>query len=102
MEYALQDVAFHDETVRVVREGRAWLTGELTKLGCRVFPSQSNFLMFELPADGPNAASLFEDLLRRGIILRPLTSYGLPRNLRVSVGTAEENTMLINAMRELL
>ena len=63
---ALQDVAFHDETVRVVREGRAWLTGELTKLGCRVFPSQSNFLMFELPADGPNAASLFEDLLRRG------------------------------------
>ena len=99
---ALQDVAFHDETVRVVREGRAWLTGELTKLGCRVFPSQSNFLMFELPADGPNAASLFEDLLRRGIILRPLTSYGLPRNLRVSVGTAEENTMLINAMRELL
>ena len=99
---ALQDVAFHDETVRVVREGRAWLTGELTKLGCRVFPSQSNFLMFELPADGPNAASLFEDLLRRGIILRPLTSYGLPRNLRVSVGTAEENTMFINAMRELL
>ena len=78
---ALQDVAFHDESV---------------------FPSQSNFLMFELPADGPNAASLFEDLLRRGIILRPLTSYGLPRNLRVSVGTAEENTMLINAMRELL
>ena len=99
---ALQDVAFHDETVRVVREGRAWLTGELTKLGCRVFPSQSNFLMFELPADGPSAAALFEDLLRRGIILRPLTSYGLPRNLRVSVGTAEENAMLINAMRELL
>ena len=98
----LQDVAFHDETIRVVREGRAWLTGELTKLGCRVFPSQSNFLMFELPADGPSAAALFEDLLRRGIILRPLTSYGLPRNLRVSVGTAEENAMLINAMRELL
>ena len=58
--------------------------------------------MFELPEGGPDAASLFEDLLRRGIILRPLASYGLPRNLRVSVGTAEENSLLINAMRELL
>ncbi len=99
---ALEDVAFHDETVRVVREGRAWLSAELEKLGCRVYPSQANFLMFELPANGPDAGTLFEGLLRRGLILRPLTSYGLPRNLRVSVGTAEENAMLINAMRELL
>ena len=98
---ALQDVAFHDETVRVVREGRAWLTGELEARMPRVsFP-------VELPhvrASGGQPQRRFpvEDLLRRGIILRPLTSYGLPRNLRVSVGTAEENTMLINAMRELL
>ena len=99
---ALEDVAFHDETIRVVREGRAWLAAELERLGCRVYPSQSNFLMFELPANGPDAGELFEGLLRRGIILRPLASYGLPRSLRVSVGTAEENTILINAMRELL
>ena len=99
---ALQDTDFHDATVRVVREGRAWLAGALGKLGCRVYPSQSNFLMFELPEGGPDAASLFEGLLRRGIILRPLTSYGLPRNLRVSVGTAEENMILINVIRELL
>nr|WP_294512770.1 histidinol-phosphate transaminase [uncultured Bilophila sp.] len=99
---ALEDAAFHEETLRVVREGRAWLAVELEKLGCTVYPSQSNFLMFALPEHGPDAASLFEGLLRRGIILRPLTSYGLPRNLRVSVGTAEENGMLVNAMRELL
>ncbi len=99
---ALEDTAFHDETLRVVREGRGYLAGELERLGCRVYPSQSNFLMFEVPAGTPDAAGLFEGLLRRGFILRPLTSYGLPRHLRVSVGTAEENTLLINAMRELL
>lgn len=99
---ALEDTAFHDETLRVVREGRVYLAGELERLGCRVYPSQSNFLMFEVPAGAPDAAGLFEGLLRRGFILRPLTSYGLPRHLRVSVGTAEENTLLINAMRELL
>lgn len=99
---ALEDTAFHDETLRVVREGRGYLAGELERLGCRVYPSQSNFLMFEVPAGAPDAAGLFEGLLRRGFILRPLTSYGLPRHLRVSVGTAEENTLLINVMRELL
>ena len=99
---ALEDTAFHDETLRVVREGRGYLAGELERLGCRVYPSQSNFLMFEVPAGAPDAAGLFEGLLRRGFILRPLTSYGLPRHLRVSVGTAEENTLLINAMWELL
>lgn len=99
---ALEDTAFHDETLRVVREGRGYLAGELERLGYRVYPSQSNFLMFEVPAGAPDAAGLFEGLLRRGFILRPLTSYGLPRHLRVSVGTAEENTLLINAMRELL
>ena len=99
---ALEDTAFHDETLRVVREGRGYLAGELERRGCRGYPSQSNFLMFEVPAGAPDAAGLFEGLLRRGFILRPLTSYGLPRHLRVSVGTAEENTLLINAMRELL
>lgn len=99
---ALEDTAFHDETLRVVREGRGYLAAELERLGCRIYPSQSNFLMFEVPAGAPDAAGLFEGLLRRGFILRPLTSYGLPRHLRVSVGTAEENTLLINAMRELL
>ena len=64
--------------MRVVREGRAVLTGELTKLGCRVFPSQSNSSCSSFRRTAPNAASLFEDLLRRGIILRPLTSYACP------------------------
>lgn len=99
---ALEDVPFHEETLRVVREGRAYLAAELERLGCRVYPSQSNFLMFEVPAGPLDAAGLFEGLLRRGFILRPLTSYGLPRNLRVTVGTAEENALLIDAVRELL
>jgi histidinol-phosphate aminotransferase len=45
---------------------------------------------------------MFEELLRRGIILRPLTSYGLPDALRVSVGSMEENRELMRAMREVL
>lgn len=99
---AFSDQAFYDETYRVVTQGRAWLTVQLEALGCRVTPSQANFLMFEVPDRFTEAAPLFESLLRRGIILRPLTGYGLPRHLRVSVGTEEENHLLVATMRELL
>ena len=99
---ALQDHDFLDETYRVVRAGRTYLTAELARLGCTVTPSQSNFMMFEVPSGLPDASELFERLLERGVILRPLKSYGLPRHLRVSVGTEEENHILVSILRELL
>ena len=56
--------------------------------------------MFEAPIDG---AELHEQLLRRGIILRPLNKgYGLPRHMRVTVGNAHENKVFINAFKEIL
>jgi histidinol-phosphate aminotransferase len=44
---------------------------------------------------------MFERLLRMGIIIRPLASYGLPELLRVSVGTEEENRRFLDAWSEL-
>lgn len=100
---ALADREFHLETLRVIKEGRETLTNALEHLGLRVTPSQSNFLMFEVPASSRlTAAALFKALLQRGLILRPLKSYGLPDHLRVSVGTAEENQILITALQQLL
>lgn len=48
------------------------------------------------------AAVCFEELLRRGVIIRPLTSYGLPDLLRVSVGDARENRVFLNALDDVL
>ena len=66
---ALEDDIFVSETLRVVREGREMLTRELTAMGCTVRPSQANFLMFDPPMD---ARTLFEELLKRGVILRAI------------------------------
>lgn len=100
---AIEDAAFHAEVLKAVREGRAWLADELQKLGCRVHPSQSNFLMFSLPPNrGYSARNVFEALLTRGVIIRPLQSYNLPEHLRVNVGNAGENKLFISALAGLL
>ena len=95
---ALQDQDFTKLTVESVQQGRAYLSRELNRLGCRVFPSQANFVMFQPPG---SAQELFESLLKLGIIIRPLTGYGLEDFLRVSIGNRSENQALILAMESL-
>ena len=100
---ALQDAAFREATLQAVREGRAYLEKALRALRCAVYPSQANFLMFSPPPDAGRAAQhVFEALLTRGIIIRPLQSYGLPDFLRVSIGNTTENRAFINALSKLL
>ncbi|MDA3951190.1 MAG: histidinol-phosphate transaminase [Spirochaeta sp.] len=85
---------------------RARLERELTALGARVTPSQTNFVFFELPEGGdagPNAPpdeaapadEVARQLLHRGVIVRSCAGWGYPRHLRVSVGTAAENTRFL-------
>ena len=96
---ALEDEVFFNETLSVVMHGREYFTNELGKLGCKVWPSQSNFVMFEPPMD---AKAVFQALLEKGIIVRPLASFGLPTCIRVNVGTDEENKIFIRTLGEIL
>ncbi len=99
---ALEDRVFYAETLRVTREGRDWLDMELRALGWEVWPSQANFIMTRPSAAAGRAKDVFEALLKRGIIVRPLASgYDLPDCLRISVGTAQENAALISALRDI-
>lgn len=51
---------------------------------------------------GPEAAEINEAMLRKGVILRPLKSYGIPEYMRISVGSPEENDIFMTAFRETL
>lgn len=96
---ALEDKAFLEASRETVLRGRKTLAEALTGLGCRVYPSQANFLMFVPPKP---AKEVFEGLLSRGIIARSLASYGLPDKLRVSIGNDEENRLFVTALAEVL
>ncbi|MFV0421858.1 histidinol-phosphate transaminase [Oleidesulfovibrio sp.] len=100
---ALEDTVFHAETLKITREGRQYLSSELRQAGCTVYPSAANFIMFALPERCPlDAQGIFEALLSRGIIIRPLRSYELAHCLRVSIGSTQENTLFIDAFKEVI
>lgn len=97
---ALDDEEFKQKTITHTMAERSVMSKALQELGCKVYPSHSNFIMFE-PAVLP-AKEVCQKLLEKGIIVRALTSYSLPHLVRVSIGTVEENTMFLTAMRELM
>lgn len=98
---ALEDQAFREATLAVIRSGRVMLSREFAALGFNVFPSQANFIMVESP-QGIDTAQLFENLLRQGVIVRPLNGYHMPNRLRITVGTESENRFLIAALKKIL
>ncbi len=79
------------------RAGMDQLEAGFARLGLPTLPSTGNFLCVEV---GEGAAR-FQALLRRGIIVRPLAGYGLPRHLRVTVGLPAENEQLLEALATL-
>jgi histidinol-phosphate aminotransferase len=95
---ALEDEAHLRETKRVIDEGRAYLQEQFAEMKLPFVPGVANFVMVNL-GDG---CAVFEKLLRRKIIVRPLKGYGLPEWVRISVGTMEQNKKLIAALNEVL
>lgn len=82
-------------TVADIRAQRDRLARALSELGYLVHPSGANFLLVGGFAD-PTAT--FEALLAQGILIRDL---GIPGHLRITVGTENETTILINALTAL-
>lgn len=95
---ALDDHAHQRETKRVVDEGRTYLEEQFAKMKIRFVPGVANFVMVNV-GDGP---SVFQKLLARKVIVRPLKGYDLPEWVRISVGTMEENKKCIAALSEVL
>jgi len=96
---ALDDEEFLDRSIRLVHEELAFLSGALTEMSIRHFPSQANFFLIDLER---KADAVYERLLERGVIVRPMASYGFPNFIRVSVGRREENARFLAAMKEVL
>lgn len=87
--------------VRTVVAERERVARGLRELGMRICPSESNFLWVSTPLP---AAEVHAELGQRGILVRSFHQKGgqLAQQLRVTVGTAEENDRFLAAMREIV
>ena len=92
---ALDDREHLDATLGLNRDGIERLRVGLSKLGVGAPASAGNFVLADL---GRPAAQVDEELLRQGVIVRPLGNYGLANHLRISTGTAAQNERLLAAM----
>ncbi|MBH0006078.1 histidinol-phosphate transaminase [Psychrobacter sp. SWN149] len=101
---ALADQDFIEKTRLMNDEQMRWLEKQFDALGLGFVKSHANFIMVEVQVEMEDisAASIHQALLEQGVIVRPLTAYGLPNWLRITVGLAEENLRLIDTLRSIL
>ncbi len=96
---ALSDKEFLHHSLELNARGLRFLTSGLREIGFSPVPSEANFVMVPLP-DEAQAQRLTVELLRSGIIIRPLKAFGLPACIRISTGTDEENQIFLDTVKK--
>ena len=96
---ALNDHDHVNKTVKANADGKKLLYAEFDKLGLDYRKTEANFIFINVkrPAD-----ELFLALMGQGVIIRPLTSFGFPEAVRVSIGTRPQNEKLVAALKKVL
>ena len=98
-EAALQDQAYVTQAVQLNKLGMSFLTSACEDLGLGFVPSAGNFLTIDF---GRDAMPIYEDLLVKGVIVRPIGVYEMPNHLRVTIGTASENERFVETLKQVL
>jgi histidinol-phosphate aminotransferase len=96
---SLEDPEQVERSRQVNREGKAALTTAFDAMGLPHVPTEANFVLVDVKR---NCREVFEGLLRRGVIVRTGDIFALPTHLRVTIGTAEQNERLLQALRGVL
>jgi histidinol-phosphate aminotransferase len=92
---ALEDREHLARSITLNREGMRQLEAGLDRLPVRRLPSRGNFILIDCQRP---AGPLYEAMLRQGVIVRPVGSYGLPHHLRLTIGTQAQNQRMLAAL----
>ena len=96
---AIDDQMFLERVKRVVHDELTFLQAALDNMGITYFPTQTNFFMIDVKED---ADVVFEKMLRQGVIVRSMKSYGYPNYIRINAGIHEESVRFIEAFEKIL
>jgi histidinol-phosphate aminotransferase len=96
---ALDDREFVSASLKLVMEGLDFLYSQLDNIGLEYYPTQTNFFMIKVPL---GAKKTYELMLKEGVIVRSMDSYGFDDCIRINVGLPEENERFINTLKKIL
>ncbi|MBD3671153.1 MAG: histidinol-phosphate transaminase [Gammaproteobacteria bacterium] len=96
---ALDDEEHLKKSVAMNAEGLTQLYAGFEAMGLAYIPSAANFVSVDVGREG---APVYELLLHEGIIVRPVANYEMPSHLRITVGTEEQNTRVLTALKKVL
>lgn len=96
---ALDDDEHVARSARHARAAIERLLAEVKAPSVRVLPSLSNFVLIDC---GRPSGAIYDALLRRGVIVRPMAAWGLPNHIRVSVGREDEMPRVIATLVDVL
>jgi histidinol-phosphate aminotransferase len=99
-EATLDDLKYYRTNFKKIVTTREWLSRELTKLGFRVFPSQTNFILCKPPVF--TADDWLKRLRERRILVRWFSYPEVKDYLRITIGTQKEAAALVRAVRILI
>ncbi len=95
---ALDDRGHLERTVRNNIQGLDYLLGELKAMGLECVPTEANFFLVKTG----EGKKVYDALLKKGVIVRPMDSYGLGEYIRVTVGLPEENRRFVSSLKDAL
>ena len=95
---ALDDSEHLEKSRENNRQGMEFLFKEIGALGMECVPSEANFFLVQVG----RGREVYEGLLRKGVIVRPMESYGLPDYIRVTVGLPEENRRFLETFKAVM
>lgn len=93
---ALDDQGHVEKSIRTNSDGLLYLYGELDRMGLGYVKSHANFLLVDMKGDG---VKVYQELMKKGVIVRPMGVYDLKNHLRITVGLPEENKRFIEALK---
>ena len=96
---ALDDTGFVEQSRKVNREGKQFWNENLARLGLFFYPTQANFIAVKVDRD---AQAVFSAMADQGVTIRPMTSFGLPDWIRITVGTLQQNQRCLTALQRAL
>ncbi len=95
---ALSDHEFLNKTVKTVHEGRKYLESSFTSLGIPFWPTQANFFIVDPPLP---EMEFTNSLMEHGIMVRPVSQFGAPGKVRITIGDQEANSALVDTLQKL-